>query len=179
MLVTSFAKLRSQPAGFDSSNVFVAAVSLPPSRYPDADTQGRFWLRVTEELKNAPGVLQAGLSSQPPLNGGFARAPYAVSEGAVPPLNERPLGLTMSVTPGYFATLRIPIVSGRDFTERDTGEAPLVAIVSKSTSRRLGGEEIAQLWSDCLRSDFGPSSATLADRGPVITARNGKDRHHD
>jgi predicted permease len=141
LLVTSFAKLRSQPAGFDAANVFVAAVSLPPSRYPDADTQGRFWLRVTEELKNAPGVLQAGLSSQPPLNGGFARAPYAVSEGAVPPLNERPLGLTMSVTPGYFATLRIPLVAGRDFTERDTNEAPLVAIVSRSTSRRLGGEQ--------------------------------------
>jgi hypothetical protein len=42
------------------------------------------------------------------------------------------------------------------------------------SARRLGGDEIAQLWSDCLRSDFGPSSATLADRGPVITARNWK-----
>jgi hypothetical protein len=47
------------------------------------------------------------------------------------------------------------------------------------SSRRLGGDEIAQLWSDCLRSDFGLSSATLADRGPVITARNGEERHHD
>ena len=80
------------------------------------------------------------MSSQPPLNGGVARAPYALNEGAVPPLNERPLGLTMSVTPGYFATLQIPMIAGRDFTERDTADAPLVAIVSKSTARKLGGD---------------------------------------
>ena len=58
-----------------------------------------------------------------------------VSEGAVPALNERPLGLTMSVTPGYFATLRIPMLAGRDFTERDTADAPLVAIVSQRHRR--------------------------------------------
>jgi predicted permease len=141
LLVTSFAKLRSQQTGFDPSNVFVAAVSLPPSRYPDIDSQGRFWLRLTEQLENSPGVVSATLSSQPPLNGGFARAPYALNEGAVPALNERPLGLTMSVTPGYFSTLHVPMIAGRDFTERDTADAPLVAIVSKATSRKLGGEE--------------------------------------
>ena len=141
LLVASFAKLRGQHTGFDSSNIFVAGVSLPSSRYPDIGTQGRFWLRLTEELANAPGVARASLSSQPPLNGGFARAPYALSEGAVPPLNERPLGLTMSVTPGYFATLAIPILAGRDFSERDTDAAQLVAVVSQATSRKLGGEQ--------------------------------------
>jgi putative ABC transport system permease protein len=119
----------------------VAGVSLPPSRYPDIASQGRFWLRLTEELSNSQGVVRAGLSSQPPLNGGFARAPYALSEGAVPPLNERPLGLTMSVTPGYFSTLGIPLLAGRDFTERDTADAPLVAVVSKATATKLGGEQ--------------------------------------
>ncbi|HEX4913291.1 MAG TPA: ADOP family duplicated permease, partial [Vicinamibacterales bacterium] len=141
LLVASFAKLRSQHTGFDSSNIFVAGVSLPPSRYPDIASQGRFWLRLTEELSNSHGVVRASLSSQPPLNGGFARAPYALSEGAVPPLNERPLGLTMSVTPGYFSTLGVPLLAGRDFTERDTMDAPLVAIVSKATATRLGGEQ--------------------------------------
>jgi predicted permease len=141
LLVTSFARLRSQQPGFDPSHIFVAAVSLPPSRYPDIGSRGRFWLRLTEELSNAPGVTRATLSSQPPLGGGFTRAPYALNEGAVPPLNERPLGLTMSVTPGYFATLGIPTLAGRDFTERDTHEAPLVAIVSKATSRKLGGSQ--------------------------------------
>ena len=140
LLVTSFAKLRSQPAGFDSTNVFVAGVALPPARYPDIESQSRFWLTLSAELAGAPGVVRAALNSSPPLSGGFARAPYALAEGAVPPLNERPLGLTVSVTPGYFATMHVPLVAGRDFTERDTADAPLVAIVTRSTSRKLGGE---------------------------------------
>ena len=138
LLVTSFASLRGQDAGFDPTNVFVATVSLPPSRYPGSDAQSRFWLHLREALSNAPGVADATLSSQPPLSGGFTRAPYALNEGAVPPLNERPLGLTMSVTPDYFTTLKIPILAGRDFTERDTADAPLVAMVSKATARKLG-----------------------------------------
>ena len=141
LLVSSFARLRGQHTGFDSSNIFVAGVSLPPSRYPDIDSQGRFWLRLNEALSNAPGAARATLVSTPPLNPGFTRSPYALAEGAVPPLNERPLGLTISVTPGYFATLRIPFVAGRDFTERDTAAATRVAIVSRSTARKLGGEE--------------------------------------
>jgi putative ABC transport system permease protein len=140
LLVSSFARLRGQDAGFDPTNVFVGRVSVPSSKYPDIDAQGRFWLRLTDALSNAPGVVRATLSSQPPLNSGFTRAPYALKEGAVPPLNERPLGLTMSVTPGYFATLQIPMLAGRDFTERDTSDASLVAIVSKATARKLGGD---------------------------------------
>src|SRR5687768_2299680 len=141
LLVTSFAKLRNQRTGFDSTNIFVAGVGLPPSRYPDIDSQGRFWLRLNEVLSSAPGATRATLASTPPLNPGFTRSPYALAEGAVPPLNERPLGLTISVTPGYFATLRIPFVAGRDFTERDSAAATRVAIVSRSTARKLGGEE--------------------------------------
>ena len=143
LLVTSFAKLRGQQTGFDSTNIFVAGVSLPPSRYPDVDAQGRFWLRLTEALAATPGVTRATLASTPPLNGGgFTRSPYALAEGAVPPLNERPLGLTISVTPGYFTTMRIPVLFGRDFTERDIAAAPRVAVVSRSTARKLGGESV-------------------------------------
>ncbi len=141
LLVRSFAKLRSQPTGYDHSRIFVAGVGIPSARYPDLDSQSRFWLRLSDELSRTPGVERATLSSTPPLNGGFTRAPYALSEGAVPALNERPLGLTMSVTPGYFATLKISMLAGRDFTERDTADAPLVAIVSQATSRKLGGDE--------------------------------------
>src|SRR5688500_16384981 len=90
LLVSRFASLRGPDAGFDPPNVFVARISLPPSRYPDIDAQGRFWLRLTDALSNAPGVIHATLSSAPPLNGGFTRAPYALNEGAVPALNDRP-----------------------------------------------------------------------------------------
>jgi putative ABC transport system permease protein len=141
LLVASFDRLRQQPAGFDPERIFVAGVALPSSRYPDLDSQSRFWLRLASELSNTSGVERATLTASPPLSGGFARSPYAMAEGAVPPLNERPLGLTISVTPGYFATLRIPLLAGRDFAAGDDAQAPRVAIVSKTTSRKLGGEQ--------------------------------------
>jgi putative ABC transport system permease protein len=53
------------------------------------------------------------------------------------PVAQRPLGLTRSVSPGYFRTLGIPFLSGRDFTERDKLDQPLVVILSKSTARKL------------------------------------------
>ncbi len=56
LLVTSFAKLRSQPTGFDSSNIFVAGVGMPPSRYPDIASQSRFWLQLGDALAAAPGA---------------------------------------------------------------------------------------------------------------------------
>ncbi|HEX6164117.1 MAG TPA: ABC transporter permease [Vicinamibacterales bacterium] len=141
LLIASFDRLRSQPAGFDSERIFVAGLNLPSSRYPDLDSHSRFWLRLASELSNTAGVERAALSAAPPLSGAFARSPYALSEGAVPPLNERPLGLTTSVTPGYFATMHIPLLAGRDFTEADDARAPRVAIVSRATSRKLGGDQ--------------------------------------
>ena len=140
LLVTSFHRLRQQDPGFDPGRIFAAAVNLPVARYPDPNTQQRFYERLAAALNATPGVERATLAQTVPLNGPFTRAPYAVDEGAVAPLNERPLGLTESLLPGYFATLGIPVRAGRDFTEHDTASSPRVAIVSESTARRLFGD---------------------------------------
>jgi len=140
VLVASFLKLRAQPPGFDSSQVFVAGISLPPGTYPDGPSQERFYFRLAAALRNAPGVTQATLAQNAPLGGPFSRAPYASAEGDIPPLSERPLGLTRSVLPGYFATLGIPLLAGRDFSERDTANQSPVAVVSAATARRLESE---------------------------------------
>ena len=56
------------------------------------------------------------------------------------PVNQRPLGLTRSVSPGYFRTLGIPLLSGRDFTEHDKLDSRLVVILSNSTAKKLFSE---------------------------------------
>ncbi|MGH9901810.1 MAG: FtsX-like permease family protein, partial [Pyrinomonadaceae bacterium] len=102
----------------------------------------RFYLRLAEELRRTPEVVGASLIQGLPLSGADSRAPYASARGDVPPLKDRPLGLTRSVTPGYFATLEIPLVAGRDFTARDAGDAPQVVVITRSTARKLfPGEE--------------------------------------
>ena len=137
LLVISFFKLQKQAPGFRPDGIFTANLTLPTSRYPNIDAQAHFYLRLVDELRSTPGVINASLIQGLPLSGNNSRAPYARADGEVPPLKDRPLGLTRSATPGYFATLSIPLVAGRDFTERDTNDAPRVVIISQSTARKL------------------------------------------
>jgi putative ABC transport system permease protein len=137
LLVNSFSRLRSQEPGFDPGAVLTANLALPPARYPTQASQDAFRERLLERLREIPGVRQAALAVGLPLTGNNSTAPFARGDGRVPPLNERPLGLTRSITPGYFATLSIPVLNGRDFDARDGADAPPVIIISQQTARTL------------------------------------------
>jgi len=137
LLLGSFARLQQQPTGFRPEGLFVANLTLPAARYAASEAQGRFFVQLADELRGTPGVAAAGLIQGLPLTGANSRAPYARADGDVPPLKDRPLGLTRSITSGYFATLRIPLLAGRDFDDRDLASAPLVVILSRATARRL------------------------------------------
>lgn len=137
LLTTSFLRLQNQTPGFKSDNVFVGSITLPPARYSDIETQSRFYLRLADEMRRAPGVIAVSLIQGLPLSNNNTRSPYARADGDVPPVKERPLGHTRSIIPGYFATLEIPLLAGRDFNERDTSSAPQVVIISRNTARKL------------------------------------------
>jgi putative ABC transport system permease protein len=137
MLISSFVRLSRQESGFRSERIWAGGVALPPARYPDPGSQARFVQRLTAELQNEPGVEVASVTGAVPLSGDISRAPYARADGNPMPLTQRPLGLTRSVSSNYFRTLSIPFVSGRDFTEHDGVDQPLVVILSKATAKKL------------------------------------------
>jgi putative ABC transport system permease protein len=137
LLVSSFARLKDQAPGFDPDRVLTAVLALPPAKYPAPDGQVQFYDRLAAALTAAPGIRAVAFVQGLPLTGVDSRAPYARADGAVAPLNERPLALSRSVTPGYFAALRIPLVAGRDFDARDARDATQVMIISRSTARKL------------------------------------------
>ncbi|MEY2555837.1 MAG: putative transport system permease protein, partial [Verrucomicrobiota bacterium] len=89
------------------------------------------------ELQNAPGVEAVSIADAVPLSGNSSRSPYARVDGNPVPLNQRQLGLTRSVSPGYFRTLGIPLLAGRDFAEQDKVDSPLVVVLSNSTAKKL------------------------------------------
>ena len=95
------------------------------------------------ELRNSPGIESASAGDGVPLGGGQSRSPYARVDGNPVAVNQRPLGLTRSVSPGFMKTYGIPLLAGRDFDERDQFDKPLVVILSKSTAQKLypGGED--------------------------------------
>ena len=137
MLVSSFVRLSRQEAGFRSERVWTGGIGLPPAQYPDPASRGRFAERLQAELQTAPGVEAASITDGVPLSGNFSSSPYARADGNPVPVNQRPLGLTRSVSPGYFRTLGIPLLSGRDFTVQDKLDSPLVVILSNSTAKKL------------------------------------------
>lgn len=137
MLVSSFVRLSRQESGFRSERIWAGGIALPPSRYPDPASQARFVQRLTEELQNEPGVEVASVTGAVPLSGDLSRSPYARADGNPTPLTQRPLGLTRSISPNYFRTLSIPLVAGRDFSERDGFDQPAVVILSKATVKKL------------------------------------------
>lgn len=137
MLVSSFIRLSRQEAGFRSDRVWTGGIGLPPAKYPDPASREHFAQRLQTELQISPGVEAVSIVDAVPLSGNFSAAPYARADGNPVPVSERQLGLTRSVTPGYFRTLGIPLISGRDFTEQDKFDQPLVVILSNSTAKKL------------------------------------------
>ncbi|MEY2504060.1 MAG: hypothetical protein QOG27_340 [Verrucomicrobiota bacterium] len=143
LLIASFVRLSRQPTGFSAERLWVGFIGLPPAQYPDSESKERFANRLQEELKNTPGIESAAISDGVPLAGGGGRSPYARVDGNPVPVNQRPLGLTRSISPGYLKTFGIPLLAGRNIDERDALDKPLVVLVSKATAQKLfpGGED--------------------------------------
>jgi putative ABC transport system permease protein len=137
MLISSFVRLSRQEAGFRSERVWAGGIGLPPAQYPDAAARVQFVERLQPQLQTAPGVEAVAITDAVPLSGNRSSSPYARVDKNPVPVNQRPLGLTRSISPGYFRTLGIPLLSGRDFTEQDKIDSPPVVILSNSTVRKL------------------------------------------
>jgi putative ABC transport system permease protein len=143
LLIASFFRLSQQASGINPERLWVGFIGLPPSNYPDPVARALFADRLLVELKNSPGIESASVGDGVPLGGGQSRSPYARVDGNPLAVNQRPLGLTRSVSPGFMKTYGIPLLAGRDFDERDGVDKANVVILSKSTAQKLypGGED--------------------------------------
>jgi len=128
LMVRSFLALRTQNLGFHSENVLSLDVGYPEKRYPDGPQARALLHRLTEEISALPGVTSTAFSSGVPLNDGWGRI-YTI-EGRPVPLKDMKFVNHVVTTPGYFHTLGIPLLKGRDFTEADY-DAPRIVIVSE------------------------------------------------
>src|SRR5207245_8687224 len=84
-----------------------------------------------------PGLERVAPTQAAPMSTKYQQTPYASVDGYPLPAVLRPLGLTRSVSPGYFRVLNIPLLAGRDFNEHDKSDSPLVVILSNSTAKKL------------------------------------------
>ncbi len=132
LAIKSLVRLLGVQAGFDPQNVLTARIALPDSRYPKPIQVTSFYQQLLERVRALPGVLSASLVWNLPLEGGSNDT--VIIEGQPAPKNiwsSRLVELD-TVMPGYFHTLRIPLLRGRDFTAQDTEDKPQVAVINET-----------------------------------------------
>lgn len=136
LMVRSLQRLAAADVGVEVTNVLAQRVFLPVARY-DAGRALRFHLQALERVSALPGVASAAVGSNLPLARTSMGIPADLESTPPRPIAEMPEAGYVSVSPGYFKTLGIPLRQGRDFTAADTENAPLVVIVNDAFARRF------------------------------------------
>jgi putative ABC transport system permease protein len=148
--VDGFVPDRLLETGSDAGREFAPAVSR--------------WRTALEHARAIPGVESAAVSSRPPIHGGRQQT-FAVNGRAAVPQGLAPRAGDILISADYFATMGIPLIRGRSFTEQDTGGSPLVAIVSETLARQIfpGEDPIGRR----IRLDERAPMTCCAAAGPV------------
>ncbi len=146
LLMRSFLKLRAVDPGFDPHDVATMTVSLAGRPELVGPRRDALYRRILERVAAIPGVRGASMINHLPIAGDVWGFPYWIEGEPLPPPGKFEIATYRSCRPDYFATMRAPIVAGRDFNDRDAGDAPAVAIVNEVLAKRIGdpiGKRIA------------------------------------
>ena len=134
VLMAGFLHLFQLDPGFRPDHLLTLEIGIPESRYNVA-RQIAFSDRLLERLRAIPGVRAAAAGQPLPLTGHEMLAAFDIEERpAAPP--DRPRSDAAIVTPGYFNTMQIPLIRGRDFSQRDAAAAPPIALVNQAFARK-------------------------------------------
>jgi predicted permease len=136
LLIRSFVRLQSVDPGFTADNVLSMQVVVSDPRYHDEKVLGGFYREVETRIAHLPGVAAEGDVSALPLTGtiGWGRIRM---EGYNPPPGQELQVDQRSASTDYFQTMKIPLVSGRFFSDQDNLQAPQVAIIDQKFAQRF------------------------------------------
>lgn len=156
LFINSFLRLGRVDAGFSARNVLVVPLALPSSKYPFDEPQRTlaFYRELIERVRALPGVQGAAAAYRHPLDGGWETS-FQIAGLLELPQGERPEARFRPVTPGYFRTVGIPLLRGRDFTPRDVKDAAGAVIVNETFARTFFPDDDA-IGHRLLRNSWWP-----------------------
>ena len=161
LLIRNLVRQFTADPGFNTQRLLTASVSLPQAHYPERRQGPEFFRGVLERLGRDARIERAAAVQTLPLGGSNSWQAITI-EGRRGDPDERNLAGYLVVTPGYFATMEIPLRSGRDFRESDTDAAPGVAVINETMIRRYWPDDPSPLGR---RLRFGAADSA----GPWIT----------
>lgn len=135
LLIQSLWRLRQVSPGLNSQNVLTLVVGIPEVKYPTAK-QAQFYHDLVAHIESLPGVRSASAVIPLPLSGDSFVISFE-TEGRPVAKGDRPSADFFAITGGYFKTMGIPVVKGRDFTERDDKRATGVVIVNEAFAQKF------------------------------------------
>jgi putative ABC transport system permease protein len=165
LLIKSFYRLLQVNPGFAPERVLTMDLSLTDTRYPSRQQKSEFFSQVLGRVESLPGVRSAALADSLPLSpyqGFLMMSPNQLLPRAALSSSTTVMVSRLEVSPGYFSTLRIPVLQGRTFTDHDDERAPKVAVVNAAVAR--------QFWP--AEDPIGKQLANLTVVGVVGNARH-------
>jgi putative ABC transport system permease protein len=137
LLINSFLHLRNLDPGFRADHLLTAKIDLPELKYPDKEHRIPFLDEVLRRVNALPGVESAALAGNLPLTYNGDSMYIAVEGIPDPPTDQQMDVIYRAIGPGYFSTMGIPLVRGRDFTEQDTTETGYTVVVSEKLAQHF------------------------------------------
>ncbi|HEY2713710.1 MAG TPA: ABC transporter permease [Chthoniobacterales bacterium] len=137
LLIKSFFNLRATSPGFDPTRLLVLDQVISRTHYPEADQQRRFYDQLMPKIAALPGVEAVSGANPLPFSGNDSNSSFTIAGG--PPIapGNHPDASNLTVMPGYFRSMKVPLRSGRDFDARDNETTAKVAMVNETFVRRF------------------------------------------
>jgi len=154
LLIRSLTHLTNVDLGFDPDHLLTGTVRILDSDYATAEQRHLFHSSLLEEIEAEPGVTSAAMISKLPIRNPWQDWPVWRAEDPRPARHESFFAMARWVSPGYFETLRIPLLKGRDVSARDVAGSPLVVVLSRAAARTLFpdrepiGQSVKLGWTD-------------------------------
>ena len=141
LFIQSLMNLQRVRLGFDAHGLLSFQLAPPTGKYPLNSRAPQFYRELLDALQSIPGVRGAAVSTGIPFGAGnFTTHPMITTDQSILPPNAAvPIDWRI-VSPGYFKTMGMPLLQGRDFNDADGPTAPPVMIVSQATAKKFWGD---------------------------------------
>jgi putative ABC transport system permease protein len=141
LLIRSFVQLQQVNPGFEPRGVLAMQLSLPPNKYADRAARAAFVRQMLERVRAVPGVKGAGTTTTLPMSGQNSSGSFQIEGRQTAPGENSPHGSRWLASEDYFQTMRIPLVKGRYFEQRDTEAGGHVVVIDEALARKYWPDE--------------------------------------
>jgi predicted permease len=167
LMIRTFQALRSVQPGFAPAGVQTLRLSISQSDVPQPERVIRMQHDILDRIAALPDVTSAAFATSLPMEAEFENTSPVTAEGERPSDGIPPMRRTRSVPPGFFTTLAIPLLAGRDFTWTDVHDRHPVAIVSENMAREVWGQASSAIGKRIRLGRVGPLTEIVGVVGDV------------